>query len=195
VTFVLETLRGDESLDLGRFGVGFLALAFGLDFPSDHKFSNIIFLVETKEFADFGGALGTEAFGVDNVSQAWDVTLSLLDDRESEDGEILSDDAATNGLALAFTSSAWAVAGMAVGEEEFDTSWEHHTLLHRKSLLVIASSDAKNIALPLVTKAISRNLVAHALLHKDAKLALIFNFDQLLRPVGRVGNIELHLND
>lgn len=35
---------------------------------------------------------------------------------------------------------------------------------------------------------------SHALLHEHTKLALIFNLDQLLRPIGRVGNVELHLD-
>jgi hypothetical protein len=37
----------------------------------------------------------------------------------------LTDDAATNGLALAFTGTTGSVAGVAVGEEELDTSGEH----------------------------------------------------------------------
>ncbi len=98
VTLVLETLRSDEALDLGGFGVGFLAFAFGLDFSADDEFADyvismsvalpralmgqkeegcrgsegergrtIIFFAETEEFADLGGTLGTEAFGVDLV--------------------------------------------------------------------------------------------------------------------------------
>lgn len=35
---------------------------------------------------------------------------------------------------------------------------------------------------------------AHALLHEGAELALIVNLDDLLRPIGRVGNVELHLD-
>lgn len=41
VTFVLETLRGDETLDAGSFGVGFFAFAFGLDFAADDKFADL----------------------------------------------------------------------------------------------------------------------------------------------------------
>ena len=41
VTFVLEALRGDETLDAGGFGVGFLAFGFGLDFAADDEFSDL----------------------------------------------------------------------------------------------------------------------------------------------------------
>jgi hypothetical protein len=49
------------------------------------------------------------------------------------------------------------------------------------------------VALPLITQAVGGDLVAHALLHKDTQLAVIFDFDKFLRPVGRVGNVQLHL--
>lgn len=38
------------------------------------------------------------------------------------------------------------------------------------------------------------HLSSHALLHESAQLALIVNLDQLLRPVGRIRDIELHLD-
>lgn len=38
---MLEALGGDEALDAGRFGVGFLAFAFGLDFAADDEFADL----------------------------------------------------------------------------------------------------------------------------------------------------------
>lgn len=35
---------------------------------------------------------------------------------------------------------------------------------------------------------------AHALLHERTELALIIDLDDFLRPIGRVGNVELHLD-
>ena len=35
---------------------------------------------------------------------------------------------------------------------------------------------------------------AHALLHEGAELALIIDLDDFLRPIGRVGDVELHLD-
>ena len=86
---------------------------------------NIILLGQAKESSDLGGSLGTEAFGVDHIGEARDITLALLDDRQSQDREILTDDAATDGLALAFTGTTGSVAGVAVGKEELDTSGKH----------------------------------------------------------------------
>lgn len=98
---------------------------------------------------------------MDDVGEAGDVGLANLDDGEGEDGEIGSDDAATDGLALALTGAAGAVAGVAVGEEEADTGRVHDTLLHRETLLVVAAGDADNVALPLVAQAVGGDLSAH----------------------------------
>lgn len=38
------------------------------------------------------------------------------------------------------------------------------------------------------------NLGSHALLHEGTELALIIDLDDLLRPIGRVGDVELHLD-
>jgi hypothetical protein len=114
MTLVLDALWGDETLDLWGFGVWFGSLLLGHDFSSNDELAvvcvsiapvailylyilpNIILLVETEELANLGGALGTETLWVDDISQAWDVFIALLNDREGENGEILCDDAATD---------------------------------------------------------------------------------------------------
>jgi len=82
---MLQTLWGDESLNLGSFGVWFGAFLFGLDLSSDDEFSDVILLVETEEFSDFCSTLGTESLGVDEICQTGDFTVALLNDREGED--------------------------------------------------------------------------------------------------------------
>ena len=41
VSFMLESLRSDKTLDTGSFGVGFLAFAFGLDFAANDEFAHL----------------------------------------------------------------------------------------------------------------------------------------------------------
>lgn len=38
------------------------------------------------------------------------------------------------------------------------------------------------------------NFGSHALLHEGTELALVIDLDDLLRPIGRVGDVELHLD-
>ena len=162
----------------------------------------IVFLGEAKELADLGCALWTKTLGVDDVGEAGDIGVALLDDREGEDGEVHCDDAATDGFALALTSAAGSVAGVAVGEEKSNSSGMHDTLLHRETLLVVAAGDLEDVALELVANRVARNLCAHSvivsccafeaeepfvpLLHEDTQLSLIFDLDQLLAAVRRL---------
>lgn len=193
VTLVLETLRGDESLDAGSLGVRRLALTLGLNLSSDNVLADIVILGEAEELADLGGALGTEALRVDDVGEAGDVSITLLDNAEGEDREIHADDAATDRLSLALTGASGSVARVALGEEEADTGRVHDTLLHGETLLVVSSSDAEDVPLELIADGVTRNLSAHALLHEDTELALILNIDELLAAIGRVADVQLHI--
>ena len=56
---------------------------------------------------------------------------------------------------------------MAVGEEEADTVGDKDTLLHGETLLVVATSDAENVALPLIAQRVSRNLLRDLLVVED----------------------------
>ena len=56
----------------------------------------------------------------------------------------------------------------------------HDTLLHRKSLLVVATGDFENVAFELVAQAVARHLLTHPSVHENAELAVVVNLDQLL---------------
>ena len=156
--------------------------------------THIVFLAETEELADLGGTLGTKTLGVDGVGEAGELGVALLHDGESEDRKVGGDDAATDGLALALTGAARAVAGVAVGEEQTHTGRVHDTLLHGEALLVVAAGDLEDVALELVANGVARDFLTHAAVHEDAELALILDIDELLRAVGRVGDVQLHLD-
>ena len=155
--------------------------------------THIVFLAETEELADLGGTLGTKTLGVDGVGKAGELGVALLDDGEGKDSKVGGDDAAADGLALALTSAAGAVAGVAVGEEQANTGRVHDTLLHGEALLVVAAGDLEDVALELVANGVAGDFLTHAAVHEDAELALILNIDELLRAVGRVGDVQLHL--
>lgn len=99
---------------------------------------------------------------MDNVGDTWDVVLSLLDNAQSENGQIHSDDASTDGFTLALTSSAWAVARVTLGKEKADTGWVHNTLLHWETLLVVTTGNLEDVSLELVSDGVSWNLSAHS---------------------------------
>lgn len=131
---------------------------------------------------------------MDNVGEAGDIGITLLDDAHGKDSEVHADDATANGLPLALAGAAGAVAGMALTEQESDTGGVHDTLLHRETLLVVAAGDPEDVALELVADAVARDFLSHTALHEDAELALIFDLDQFLGSIVGVGDVELHLD-
>jgi hypothetical protein len=46
---------------------------------------DIIFLIKTEEFSDFGSTLRTKSLWLNDISQSWDIAFALLDNRECED--------------------------------------------------------------------------------------------------------------
>ena len=87
-----------------RLGVGLgVLLHRGLDLPPDDILSHIVLLDQVEELSELGRTLGTESLGEDIVGQSGDLTIALLDDDEREDGNVGTDDAPTDALALAPT--------------------------------------------------------------------------------------------
>lgn len=70
----------------------------------------------------------------------------------------------------------------------------HNTLLHWKALLVVATRDLEDVALELITNAVTWDLSAHPLVHKNTQLPLIFDLNKLLAAIGREGDVQLHLD-
>lgn len=74
-------------------------------------------------------------------------TLTLFHYDQVQDTQVRINDAATDRLALPLAGSPGAVAGMALAEQEADTSVGQDTLLHGEALLVIATAYPDNISL------------------------------------------------
>ena len=83
---------------------------------------NIILLAKTKESSDLGGSLGTQSLRHNNVGETWDVLLTLLDNGQSKDRQILANNATANRLSPSLASPSRSIAGVPVGEEESDSS-------------------------------------------------------------------------
>jgi len=156
--------------------------------------THIVFLAETEEAADLARTLGPKALRVNGIRHARDIVVALLDNGKSQYGQVHGNNASANRLPLPLASSSRAVAAVALGQQQTHTRRVHDTLLHRETLLVIAAGDLEDVALEFVADAVARDFLTHAAVHEHAKLALIFDVNQLLRAVGRVGDVELHLD-
>jgi hypothetical protein len=193
MTLALEDDRGHKALDLGGLGVGLLLGVLGLNLTTDDILANIIILGQVEELADVTSTLGSEALRNGGVSETGNVLLTLLDDGDREDRHVGANDASTDGLALALTGAAGAVARVTLGQQEADTIGQEDTLLHGETLLVVTSSDAEDVALELVAEGVARDLSRDALVVEDTSLTLIIEVDGLLAASGWVGNVQFFL--
>lgn len=190
-TLVLQHGRRDEALDLGRFGALLLALLLG-QWAAHDVLPHIILLGQVVQLADLASPLGPETAWKCRVSQAWYFLLALLLDHQADDTEVGVNNAAAHRLALALASTPWSVARVALGQEQSHTSSSQHTLLHGKSLLVVASRDAYYVTLPFIAESVGLNFLAHTLLVENAYFFLIVNFNELLAASGWIGDVELN---
>lgn len=81
--------------------------------------------------------------------------VTFLNDDQVENAEVGVNDATTDRLALALTSPAGTVAGVALAKQQAHTAVGQHTLLHGEALLVVASADAHHITLQKQRKQLS----------------------------------------
>lgn len=113
MTTALEANGSDKALDLGseihirinsqndnrdlRLGVRLsIGLLRALHFSPNNILPNIVFLAQVEEFPDLRCSFGTQPLGQNDISQPWDLLISLLHDNERKNGNVGADDAATD---------------------------------------------------------------------------------------------------
>ena len=91
-----------QPLDLGGLVFLLLALLQGKG-PLDHVLADVVLLAQVKKLPDLAGTLGSKSPGDGVVSESGDLSLSLLDNGQVEDGEVTINNAAADGLTLTFS--------------------------------------------------------------------------------------------
>lgn len=153
----------------------------------------IIILVKTKEFPNLGSSLRPQTLRVHGIRQARNIIITLLDNSQCQNRQIHRNNTPPHTLSLTLPGPTRPVAAVPVTQQEPDTRRMHDTLFHREALLVVTTGDFEDVAFEFVADAVTGDFVAHAAVHEDAESTVIVDFDQLLRPVGRVGDVQLHL--
>lgn len=182
----LQSLRGDQSLDLWSLGVSLTVLLNG---SSHNEVSDIILLGQTEELSDVVGSLWTQSLWGGDIGQTLNVVVTLLDNSQSKNRQVLVDDTTSDGLSLSLTRSSWSVTGVALRQQQSDSGWVQHTLLHWETLLVVTTGDLEDVTLELVSDRVTLDLLAHTLVVEDTQLVLVLDFNGLLGTVGWVGDV------
>merc|ERR1719305_396829 len=159
----LQHHGGDEALHLGRRKLLLLSVLEG-EGPLNDILANIILLGQVEKLPDLAGTLGSQPARDGVIGQSRDLSLALLDDGHGEDGEVAVDDAPADRLPLTLSILAGTVASGSLLQQQPHPAVGQDTLLHREALLVVASGDAENVSLELVTEGVGLDLLTHPLL-------------------------------
>jgi hypothetical protein len=101
-----DSLLGDESLDLWALVEGLVSLD---DSSSDNVLGNVVLLSESEGSSNVVGSLWSKSSWSLSISKASNLTWSLNENLEGNDGKIWSTDASSDWLSLSFSVSSWSV--------------------------------------------------------------------------------------
>ena len=102
VSLPLKHDWGDQPLDLGGLILLLLAILEGQG-PLDHILADIVILAQVEKFPDLAGTLGSKSPGDGVVGESGDLTLTLLDNSQVEDGKITVNNTSADRLTLALS--------------------------------------------------------------------------------------------
>jgi len=189
----LKHERSDQALDLRSLRLRLLLTFPQFDGSSDDILTDVVVFGQIEQLPDLSGSLRTETTRDGGISQAWDFSLSFLDDDEVENGEIGINDTTSDASSVTLSGAARAVARMLGPEQKTNATVGQHTLHHGETLLVISAADSEDVSFPLVAQRIAGNLLRHLLVEENAKFAIILDLDEFLTSRRRISNIQLHL--
>jgi hypothetical protein len=187
--FALQRQGGDETLDLGRFA-HLNALLVGKDAGND-VFPHIIFLGQIEQFANVIGPFRTQAAGDGVTGQAFNLLWSLLDHDQVEHGNIVADDATTDGFALAFTGTTGTVAFVTLFAQQPDAGIGQDALAHGEALLVIPTGNAHHVAFKLFAENGAFDFLRDTTVVQVLELTLVIDFNEFLEARGWARDIDL----
>ena len=121
-----DSLLSDKSLDLWSFIEDLVIFALNLlgDGSSDNVLGDIVLsLSEDESLSDVLGSLWSESSWSVGVSESSDLSLTLYEDLEGDDGKIRSADASSGGLSLSFTRSSWSVESGSYYTSKFNSQF------------------------------------------------------------------------
>jgi hypothetical protein len=185
----LKSQRRNEPLNLGSLAHR-LALLVGEGARND-VFAHVVLLFQIEELADLVGALGPKAAGHAVVREAGNGVVAHLNNGQVEHGNVMGDDAASDGLAFALAGPTLAVALVALVHEEADAVVAEDALTHGEALLVVAARDAEDVAGELLAEHGAVDFLGHAALVQVLEALFVVDFDDLLEAGGGHCDVDL----
>ena len=152
---------------------------------------NSFSLGNTEKLPDTRSPLWTKSLGHNCIGKPGDLLLALLGNDAGEHADVRTNNAASNRSSLSLTFSGCSIALGSRGEEESDPTIGEDTLLHGKTIVVIATGDLENISFELFSKIIGFNFLSHSLFEEMSPAIGIVDHHCLGGSVFRVRQTEL----
>ena len=191
MTLALQHKRCHKTLDLGSFAsLDTLLAGKG---TRNNVLADIIILGQVEQLADVVGSLGTQTTGDSVVGQSWDLLLSLLGDNQVKDGDVVSNNATSDGLALTLTSTTRAVRLVSLLTQDAHSGVGQDTLTHGETLLVVSSGDTKDVSFEFLSQDASVDLLGHTALIEVLETLFVIDLEDLLHSRAGAGNIKLQV--
>jgi hypothetical protein len=189
----LNSDSGDQSLDLGGLGSGFL-LVVGSQVSSDNEFGNVIFPVQVEKLSDLGSSFGTQSFVSDGiVGQTGNISFTSLDNDHRDSGHIVVVDTTSNRLSLSFTDSLGSITRSTSSKKQSLSFRSQNTLFHGETLFVFTTGKSDDITFVFITEGIDGNFHGNSLFEDVFVSVFIIDFDAFLLAGGRVSEIKFHV--
>ena len=183
----------DEALNAWSLYARLLSLLLHL--AANNKAADVVLTPEVEQLADFARALGAQAAGVGNVSDALDGGCTYLGDDDIEARNIRPNNAPANALLAALT---WAAtecteANGATLQQQRHTAGCQDTLNHGESLLVLTTLEVEGVPSELWPEQRTIDFVAKAVV-VDVGLAqrVVTDVELLDGSVARISDVDLH---
>jgi len=188
----LKSDWGDESLDLWCLGSGFGVFLISFQFSSDDKRSDIVFLFEVEQLSDLVSSFWSQSSVNDSVGQTSEVVITLSDNAGGDDGQIVVNDATSDGFSFSFTASLAGVSRSAFFHEKSNSMSDENTLFHGETLFVLTTGDPQNVAFEFIAQWIGGYFVGDSLVVEVLDLVFIIDFEGFLLACARVSDIDFH---
>jgi len=188
----LKSDWGDESLDLWCLGSGFGVFLISFQFSSDDKRSDIVFLFEIEQFSDLVSSFWSQSSVNNGVGQTGDFVVTFSDDAGGDNGQIVVNNATSDGFSLSFTGSFAGVSRSALFHEKSNSMSDEDTLFHGETLFIFTSGDSKNVSFEFIAQWIGGYFVGDSLLVEVLDLVFIIDFEGFLLACARVSDIDFH---
>merc|ERR1712151_1454451 len=191
-SFSLKSNWGNESLDLWSLRSGFSVLFVSFQFSSDNERSDIVFLFEVEELSDFVSSFWSQSSINNGVGQTGDFVFTFSDDAGGENGQIVVNDATSDGFSLSLTSSFAGVSRSAFLHEKSNSMSDEDTLFHGETLFVFTTGDSQDVSFKFIAQWIGRDFMGDSFFIHVLDFVFIVNFEGFLLASGRVSDIDFH---